>query len=274
MKLRRVLVVFALVPLVSGFFFESLLAPKAELWPRWQAHQANSTGTIDHGAWNDILGRYVAVGGDGINRVAYGTDHKALAAYIDGLAEVAINTFNKAEQKAYWINLYNALTIRIVLDHYPVDSIRDIDIADGLLADGPWQKKLLTIEGEAVSLDDIEHRILRPIWRNARLHYALNCGAVGCPNLETKAFTAANTEDLLNAAARAYVNHVRGVDARPEWLLVSSIYVWFEDDFGGSADGVLQHLKKYAQPDLARRLDGHREINNHAYDWALNAAGS
>jgi hypothetical protein len=278
MRVTRAIVVVALVPLIAGFFFEPLLAPKAELWPRWQTHQEASTVSIDHGAWEAFLERYVSVGDDGINRLAYAevrdADRNALVGYIEKLAGAAVSDLNRTEQKAYWINLYNALTVRVVLDHHPVDSIRDIDISDGLLADGPWKKKLLTIESESVSLDDIEHRILRPIWRDARLHYALNCAAVSCPNLQTRAFTSANTDALLEAAARAYVNHPRGVDAAPEWLLVSSIYVWFKADFGGSADGVLAHLKKYAEPELARRLGGFREINNHHYDWALNRAGS
>jgi hypothetical protein len=274
----RTLLVIAAAPLLAAFFFESLLAPKADLWPRWQAHQESSTQTIDHGAWDAFLGRYVIYSGDGINRVDYGkvgaADRAALAAYVDRLSGLPISTHNRPQQRAYWINLYNALTVRVILDHYPVDSIRDIDIAGGLFTDGPWQKKLLRIEGQSVSLDDIEHRILRPIWRDARLHYALNCAAVGCPNLQTRAFTVANSEILLDAAARAYVNHPRGVRAEPEWLIVSSIYVWFEEDFGGSDDGVLEHLKRYAEPELARRLGEFHEINNHLYDWALNRPAS
>ncbi len=274
----RTLLVAAAIPFLAGFFFEFLLAPKADLWPRWQAHQENSTQTIDHAPWDAFLGRYVADDGDGINRIDYGmvraADRAALAAYIGHLSGLPISTHSRPRQKAYWINLYNALTVRVILDHYPVDSIRDIDIADGLFADGPWKKKLLTIEGQKVSLDDIEHRILRPIWRDARLHYALNCAAVGCPNLQTRAFTVANAEALLDAAARAYVNHPRGVKAEADWLVVSSIYVWFQEDFGGSDDGVLEHLKRYAEPELARRLDEFREINNHLYDWALNRPAS
>ncbi len=97
------------------------------------------------------------------------------------LAATSADRLRRAEQFPFWINLYNALTVKVVLDHYPVEIIRDIDISPGLFADGPWGKKLVTVEGEALSLDDIEHRILRPIWKDPRLHYVLNCAALGVP---------------------------------------------------------------------------------------------
>ena len=104
---------------------------------------------------------------------------------------------SRDEQLAYWINLYNALTVKVILDHYPVKSILDIDISPGWFSIGPWGKKLVAVEGVEISLDDIEHRILRPIWRDPRIHYALNCAAVGCPNLLREAFTGATAEVLL-----------------------------------------------------------------------------
>ena len=151
---------------------------------------------------------------DGVNRVAYGKvapqDKQALASYVDRLSKVQVTKLARSEQLPYWINLYNAATVKVVLDHYPVESILKIDISPGLFAKGPWKKKLLTVEGEAVSLDDIEHRILRPIWKDPRTHYAVNCASLGCPNLQPRAFTAGNMDELLDAGARAYVNHPRG----------------------------------------------------------------
>jgi len=162
--------------------------------------------------------------------------------------------------------------VKVVLDHYPVASIMDIKISPGLFAPGPWGRKLLRIEGEEVSLDDIEHRILRPIWRDARLHYAVNCASVGCPNLQRDAFTAANTETLLDRGAREYVNSGRGVVGAGTNLYASSIYKWFREDFDDSETGVLAHLRRYAAPDLARALEGRRDISAYQYDWKLNDA--
>jgi hypothetical protein len=251
-------------------------APKAEAWARWEAHDPASTATIDHAAWNAFLVRRVVVSADGVHRIAYGkvssVESADLAAYLDRLGAVPISRFARGEQAAFWINLYNALTVRLVLDHYPVKSIRDIKISPGLFAAGPWGKKLIAVEGEALSLDDIEHRILRPIWRDPRIHYALNCAAVGCPNLARTAYTAADLDKLLNLGARSYVNHPRGVLVEKASLHVSSIYTWFAEDFGGGDAATIVHLRQYAAPALAERLATVSRVSGHHYDWSLNDA--
>ncbi len=260
----------------AAISFEALFAPSARLWERWTAHDANSTAAIDHAPWDRFLKTYVSQGDDGVNRVAYAVvtdaDRQALARYIAGLAATPISRYARGEQLAYWINLYNALTLKVVLDHYPVRGIRDIDISPGLFADGPWDKDLLEIEGEAVSLNDIEHRILRPIWRDPRLHYAVNCASLGCPNLRRTAFTSATVDALLSADARAYVNNPRGARLDHGRLVVSSIYDWFQEDFGGNEAGVIGHLMRFADPALQTRLSRIKGINGHDYDWTLNDA--
>ncbi|MGE0737398.1 MAG: DUF547 domain-containing protein [Alphaproteobacteria bacterium] len=249
-------------------------APKAELWAKWTANNASSTATIPHNAWDAFLKRHVRLDTDGIARVAYRAidraDRAQLAAYIAALESVGISGFNRREQLAYWINLYNAVTVKIVAEHPSAASVRDINISPGLFATGPWGKKVVMIEREPVSLDDIEHRILRPIWRDPRIHYAVNCASLGCPNLLRDAFTAANADALLNAAARNYVNHPRGMRIEAGRLTVSSIYVWFKEDFGGTDAGVLAHLRAYADAQTAAALAGRTQIDRDAYDWRLN----
>lgn len=256
---------------------ERLFAPSADLWKRWQAHDAQSTAVIDHGAWDGILKKLVAPGGDGPNLFHYGAadqaDRRNLGRYVDALAAVPISRYSRPEQMAYWINLYNALTVKVVLDHYPVPSIRDIDISPGLFADGPWGRKLVTVEGERISLNDIEHRILRPIWKDNRVHYAVNCASIGCPDLQPAAYTGAVLETMLDAAAKGYVNSPRGVSIRDGAITVSKIYDWFIEDFGGEEKTVLAHLMKYAAPDLRRQLVAIGKIDDVAYDWRLNDAG-
>lgn len=255
-------------------------APPAELWPRWQQHDPAATESIDHGNWTAFLQSYVMPGHpSGIHRVRYAevtrAERQALRAYIERLQAVPISRFNRAEQLAYWINLYNAATVDIVLEHFPVASIRDINPSSGFLSglfgSGPWREKLLTVEGEAISLDDIEHRILRPIWGDNRIHYGVNCASLGCPDLQPVAFTANNTIRLLDEGARAYVNHPRGVSVQDGKLRLSSIYDWFQEDFGGNTRGVLAHLIRYAKPDLRERLAGYEGSIGYDYDWSLNA---
>ena len=253
----------------------ALAAPKAELWQRWAQSTPSKVG-IDHAQWDDFLSRNVKPGKDGINRIAYGKvnarDREALNAYLEKLQRVPIRKFSRDSQRAYWINLYNAATVKVVLDHYPVESIAKINISPGLFTKGPWKKKLLAVEGEGVSLDDIEHRILRPIWKDPRTHYSVNCASIGCPNLPAQAFTPGNLEALLDAGARAYVNHPRGARVEKGRLTVSSIYVWFASDFGGNDLLVIDHLKKYAEPGLAKQLRGIERVADDDYDWALNDA--
>jgi hypothetical protein len=129
---------------------------------------------------------------------------------------------------------------------------------------------VVSVNGIGLSLDDIEHAILRPVFKDDRVHYAVNCASIGCPNLGTEAFTGASLEAQLEAAARAYVNHPRGVAVEGRRVRASSIYDWFEEDFGGSAAGVLAHLRRFAAPELAGRLASVSAIDAYAYDWSLN----
>jgi hypothetical protein len=267
---------FAVTLTVNTLWFSVVAAaPSADLWPRWQASSPDSTQTIDHTPWDKLLKTYlVADHPSGINRFRYAdvtkADQQALDTYLMQLQKVKISTLSQMEQKAYWVNLYNSLTVKVILDHYPVKSIMDIDISPGLFSNGPWDAKLLHIEEEMISLNDIEHRILRPIFKDNRLHYALNCASIGCPNLQPVAFTTANTEELLEAGSREYINSPRGAQMIKNKLQVSSIYKWFKADFGGSETGVLRHLQKYMQGSLADTLKTYKKGLRFEYDWDLN----
>jgi hypothetical protein len=238
---------------------------------------ATSAQPIDHAAWDRLLKTYVRPDADGLNRVDYAAFKRdgqaALKDYIAKLEAVDPATLDRPEQFALLANLYNAKTVDIVLDHYPVKSIRDISLGGGLLGaftGGPWKAKVLEMRGIALSLDDIEHGMLRPVFKDPRVHYAVNCASVGCPNLGAEAFTGAKLDAQLDAAARAYVNSPRGADPKPDGLVVSSIYDWYQKDFGGSEDGVIGHIGAYADPALVQKLEGTKSIADYAYDWSLN----
>ena len=265
MKTKALLLSFLL------FCTAAVAAPKAALWARWERHVSDASAVVDHSALTEFLKQYRSEK-DGIALLDYGGVDAAAAenlrAYIKRLSQTAVDELSRDEQRAFWINAYNALTIELILANYPVDSIREI--SSGFLSFGPWDDKMFSVAGEEMSLNDIEHRILRPIWNDARLHYAVNCASIGCPNIAAEAFTAANSERLLESGARAYVNHRRGATVEDGKLRVSSIYDWFKVDFGGDDAGVIRHLKQYAAPSLREELNGVSTIADDDYDWALN----
>jgi hypothetical protein len=229
---------------------------------------------VDHSAWQRLLERYVSASPDGINRLGYarvtGADKAALQSYLDDMQRVKVAALSENEQRAFWINLYNALTIDVVLDHYPVKSIRDI--GGGLFVAGPWKKEYVTVEGRKLSLDNIEHDILRKTWRDPRVHYAVNCASISCPNLMAEAFTGAKLERMLDQGARDYVNHPRGAKIVNGKLTLSQIYEWYRRDFGSRDSEVIAHVARYAEPKLKTQLAGIETIAGYDYDWSLNEA--
>ena len=254
-------------------------APEPEEIAGWDASDESSAERIDHGAWQDVLDAHVAPGESGVNLVDYealaadaGATAK-LAAYLDRLQALDPRRYSRAEQMAYWINFYNALTVKVVLDGYPVDTIRDVH--EGVVPyTGPWDDVHARVAGEDLTLNQMEHGILRPLWRDARIHYAVNCAAYGCPHLLDTAFTAENTETLLETGARDYVNDPRGVDVVDEdFIVLSSIYDWYAEDFGGSEEAVIAHLVEYADDELAEFLRGFEGAVEYDYDWSLNRRG-
>ena len=110
---------------------------------------------------------------------------------------------------------------------------------------------------------------MRPIWQDPRIHYAVNCASMGCPNLQPEAFTSANADELLDRGAREYAGHPRGADLSGGRLTLSSIYEWFSEDFGGEA-GAVEHIASFVRPAVARDLRAHTGRIRYGYDWSLN----
>ena len=271
----------AVILFLAMLFAVSVHAQTAKLIPAWDKSDEKNAAQIDHIAWQEILSGYLREHGSGVNRFDYGAlkanagDSAKLASYLASLQSLDPRSYSRAEQKAYWINFYNALTVQVVTDAYPVDSIKDISESLlgslGRIFGGPWDDVHAKVAGLDLTLNNIEHGILRPIWRDKRIHYAVNCASYGCPNLSPTAFTADNAEDLLDAGARAYVNHPRGVEFMDDdFVIISSIYKWYVADFGETEKGVIEHLVKYADKALAMRLRKFAGSIDYEYDWSLN----
>ncbi|MCG6352179.1 DUF547 domain-containing protein [Vibrio fluvialis] len=250
--------------LLSTLSATSWAAPKAKLWPLWNSSAVTQSVSISHQAWQEILDRYLITQGE-YSLFRYSAvsnkDQQLLKHYIEYLSNIAPRTLTKPQQYAYWVNLYNAATVQLIIENYPVPSITKLG---SWLSFGPWDEDLLTIQGQAITLNDIEHRILRPIWRDPRTHYAVNCASLGCPNLQGEAFTAENRERLLEQAAREFINSTKGAHKEGNQWVISSIYDWFSEDFG-SQQALIQHLATY-HSELA---DYHGKFK-YEYNWQLN----
>jgi hypothetical protein len=258
-------------PLLVLSLLTALFAPRAEPWPHWDRYGSQSA--VDHAAWDAFLARYRVVGADGIARVRYqavtAADRASLQRYIADLQTLRPTSLTRDAALAYWLNLYNAATVQLIITNAPVKSIRDIK--PGLFAIGPWSERILTIDGLSLSLNAIEHRILRPHWRDPRIHYGLNCASLGCPDLPATAFRAETVQAQLDAAARAFIAHPRAVTRKAGRVHVSSLYIWFKADFDADG-GVLAHIRRYASPDHAALLGNGARIGGDDYDWRLNDA--
>ena len=218
--------------------------------------------------FNSFLKSYLSKSGN-LTVVDYASvsdaDHQALETYIDTLSGMDPTSMSDNEALAFWFNLYNAKTVDVILDNYPVDSIRDID-------GGPWDEKILTVNGQAMSLDDIEHDTVRATYNEPRIHYAFNCASVGCPDLKMTAWEAGTLDADLTQAARAYISSDRGVSVDSDGdITASKIFDWYDEDFGGDEAGILAHLRQYSSGSKQAALNAADDIDDYEYDWSLNA---
>ncbi len=244
-------------------------------WPMWFANNPLSTEVISHKEWQAFLDKRVLTNNEGINVVDYAhvsTEEKnLLKQYLQRLSEINIDNYNRKEQLAYWINLYNALTVDIVTKYYPVSSVQEINISPGLFSIGPWGANLIKVTNTSLSLDDINNRIIRPIWSDPRTHYALNNASIGAPDLSKQVYIGSKIDNQLNQAASKYINSLRGVQVIEGKLIVSKIYEWYAEDFGGSVNDTIDHIKHFAKKNLLDQLKHINTIDSYVYNWHLNA---
>lgn len=246
-------------------------APKSELWDRWVGFSVDSDVKVDHQVLDEFLSKYTTEDSDGNRLIKYasvtGEEKDDLSDYIKRLAATNPGLLNRNEQFAFWVNLYNALTIQLILDNYPIESIAKLG---GFFSFGPWDKELVTIMGNELTLNDIEHRILRPIWKDNRIHYVVNCASLGCPNIGRKAFSAENRDGQLDAAAKEFINSSKGFRVSGDGLILSKIYQWYSDDFG-DLDSLMEHFSRYRDNlPLYTKQELARLKVSFEYNWLLN----
>ena len=212
------------------------------------------TAQPSHDAFDTLLKKYVSADGK-VNYKSFKSDKTALDSYIKTLSDNAPqDSWSKNDKMAYWINAYNASTIKLIIQNYPLSKITDLD------GGKTWDVKRLSFGGKKLSLNDIENQILRPMG-DARIHFALNCAAKSCPPLYNEAFTAANLNDCLELRTKQFINSSAN-SLKSNEIKVSKIFDWYGKDFGN----VAAFVSKYAKTKVSKTA----KVSFGEYDWRLN----
>ncbi len=241
---------------------------------------------VDHSLWNTLLKKHVQVikGGQAtaVNYAGFKQDHSQLTAYLSQLSSMETRDFDgldKAEQLAFLINAYNAWTVELILTKYPdLNSIKDL----GSWFQSPWKKSFIPLLGAMRSLDDIEHKMIRGSdkYKEARIHFAVNCASIGCPALRAEAYTGVKLEQQLEEQTRLFLADESRNRLVKDELQVSSIFKWYREDFEkgwSGVDSLENFFALYADalnlsdPDVLAIHEGKIDIEFLDYDWRLNA---
>ena len=244
------------------------------LWVQWANFAPLSQKKVDHHLFQDFLNKYRKEQSSGLVLIDYqhisDADKAKLKTYIKQLSQTTVASLNRSEQLAFWLNLYNALTINVIVDNYPAKTIHDLNISPSLFTMGPWDTNIITLVNHPMSLDDIRNRIIRPIWNDPRVLYGLYDGSIGGPSILSHPFDGDKIDMQLNQASFDYVNSPRAVQVADGKLIVSKLYDWYEEDFGGTKQTVIEHIKQFSKPSLHLQLDKTHTISSYVYNWHIN----
>jgi len=221
-----------------------------------------------HGRWNALLEAHVLDGG--VDYLGFKRDEEKLAAYLAQLDAIDPDRLESAERLAFYINAYNAYTVKLILENFqdnrPVASIKKI----GGFFSSPWSIRLVRIGGRLLTLDNIEHDIIRPQFRDPRIHFAINCAARSCPPLRGEAYVGERLERQLDDSTAAFLNDPNATFVAGNVLHLSKIFDWFSEDFG---DDAASFIARYARGELAAAIKAagpSLRLKFLPYDWSLN----
>lgn len=240
---------------------------------------------FDHSRWDELLKKHVEeLPGAHASRVDYDgmlQNRQQLGAYLESLSTISQAQFDdwpQQQQLAFLINAYNAGTVQLIVMAYPsIDSIKDL----GSLFRSPWKKRFILLFDNLVSLDDIEHSMIRgwDRYREPRIHFAVNCAAIGCPALRAQAYTGEDLEDQLETSVELFLSDRTRNYIQANRLYISRIFDWYEEDFErgwGGVESVAEFLSGYVESlglsEVARQdlLRGQLPLRYLKYDWGLN----
>ncbi len=222
---------------------------------------------VQHKLWDSLLKTHVNDNG-GVNYQGFISDSLTLNKYLDLLKQNHPNEANwsREEQLVYWINAYNAFTVKLIVDNFPVKSIKDIGGAIPFV-NSSWDVKFIEIEGQTYDLNNLEHSILRKDFEEPRIHFAVNCASVSCPALRNEAFVANRVEEQLADAASQFINDSSKNKIAAEEIKISKIFSWFSGDFtSANPKGIKSFLNKYSKV----KINDEASVDYLDYNWGLN----
>lgn len=225
---------------------------------------------ITHELWTQELEKFVTDDG-WVDYDAWKADTAGLVEYLDLLSTHHPNEKNwsRDQRFAYWLNAYNAFTVKLMVDHWPVASIKEIKGGIGFV-NSIWDQKFITIEGNEYDLNDIEHGIIRPKFEDQRIHMAVNCASVSCPALLNEAFTAERLDAQLDQQSRIAFKSFRNDLSDPTNPKISSIFKWYGGDFSWNNSSLEAFVEKYGEVDLPEEVN----FTYLDYNWAANSVGN
>lgn len=211
-----------------------------------------------HTPWNDLLKKHVDIEGN-VNYLDFKNDSLDLETYLAHLSQnIPSDSWDKNEKLAYYINLYNAATVKLIVDNYPTKSIKDIP--------NQWKKKWISLGNGITSLNDIEHEVLRKM-NEPRIHFAINCASYSCPKLLNTAFTAQNMERLLSKATIDFINDKKRNRFENGVAQLSRIFKWYKSDFTKKTS-LVEYINTYLENPTSKNT----KVEYLDYDWSLNEA--
>ena len=228
---------------------------------------AAAPNEVDHSTFDKLLKKHVNEKGQ-VNYKGFKKDEKEFNGYLEMLSKnPPAASWSKNEQMAYWINAYNAYTIRLILDHYPVKSIKDIGSSIQIpFVTTPWAAKFFSIGGEKMSLDNIEHGTLRKKYDDPRIHFALVCASMSCARLRNEAFTAARLDAQLDDQGRDFVNNPAKNNISPGKAQLSKYFDWYKGDWTKNGQSVAKWVNRYSKT----KIDEQTPVTFLDYNWKLN----
>ncbi len=219
-----------------------------------------SDSEISHKTWDQLLMKHVSVSGN-VNYEGFKNDKAKLQEYLNSLAkESPSESWSKNEKMAYWINAYNAFTVKLILDNMPLKSVMEINGGKA------WDLKFIKIGNKTLSLNNIEHDILRAKFKDARIHFAVNCASISCPKIKNSAFNANELEKQLDQMTRSFVNNHTKNKIEAGNVKISKLFDWYKDDFTKQGS-VIDFLNKYSKT----KINSAAKISFMEYNWNLNS---